>query len=261
MPIDDLTLIAYLDGQLDDAACARLEAELGSDPQASARLDRLARSADLARRSFGPVLEEPVPPQLIDAIWQQPDPRQQPGAGTRRPVAPARSGPGWLRAWWEQGTRWPAVAAGGALAALVAVLTLPAGPWQASGPPERWALQTGAAVTEVALLQALDTAASGSRLQTPQGTASLTASFETSRGPCREIGRETPDGGQNELAVVCRTGPGQWQVVFAEAGSSAGYVTASSQRQERADATLERLKARPLDDAAERALLASGWRR
>ena len=148
MPIDDQTLIAYLDGQLDDAACARLEAELGSDPQASARLDRLARSADLARRSFGPVLEEPVPPQLIDAIWQQPDPRQQPGAGTRRPVAPARSGPGWLRTWWEQGTRWPAVAAGGALATLVAVLTLPAGPWQAGGPPERWALQTGAAVTE-----------------------------------------------------------------------------------------------------------------
>ena len=75
MPIDDPTLIAYLDGQLDDAACARLEAALQTDADASARLDRLARSADLARRSFGPVLEEPVPPRLIDAIWRAPDPR------------------------------------------------------------------------------------------------------------------------------------------------------------------------------------------
>ena len=162
------------------------------------------------------------------------------------------------------GTRWPAVAAGGALASLaslVAVLTWPAGPWQAGDAPERWALQTGTTVSDAALQRVLDTAASGSRLQTPQGMTSLVASFETTAGPCREIGRTTADGGQSELAVVCRTGSDRWQVVFAEAGASAGYVTASSQRQERADAVLEKLKARPLDDAAEQALLGSGWRR
>ena len=267
MPIDDPTLIAYLDGQLDDAACARLEAALQTDADASARLDRLARSADLARRSFGPVLEEPVPPRLIDAIWRAPDPRQRADAGARQRPEPASIGSagwGWVRSWWNQDTRWPAVAAGGALASLaslVAVLTWPAGPWQAGDAPERWALQTGTTVSDAALQRVLDTAASGSRLQTPQGVTSLVASFETTAGPCREIGRTTADGGQSELAVVCRTGSDRWQVVFAEAGASAGYVTASSQRQERADAVLEKLKARPLDDAAEQALLGSGWRR
>ena len=46
-PTDDDELVAYLDGELDAGACARLERRLADDPQFRARLARLQQAWDL----------------------------------------------------------------------------------------------------------------------------------------------------------------------------------------------------------------------
>ncbi len=69
MKIDDDTLVAYLDAQLeDDAAYEAVEDALAESPALRARLQALAETGELARQAFDAKLEETVPPQLIAAI-------------------------------------------------------------------------------------------------------------------------------------------------------------------------------------------------
>ena len=73
MKIDDSTLIAYLDAQLeDDTAYEAVEDALAASPALRARLQALAETGELARKAFDAKLEEAVPPQLIEAIMNAP---------------------------------------------------------------------------------------------------------------------------------------------------------------------------------------------
>ena len=75
MKIDDDTLIAYLDAQLeDDAAYETVEDALAASPALRARLQVLAETGELARQAFDAKLEEAVPPRLIAAIMDAPLP-------------------------------------------------------------------------------------------------------------------------------------------------------------------------------------------
>ena len=75
MKIDDDTLIAYLDAQLeDDAAYETVEDALAASPALRARLQVLAETGELARQAFDAKLEEAVPPRLIAAILNAPLP-------------------------------------------------------------------------------------------------------------------------------------------------------------------------------------------
>lgn len=75
MNIDDDTLIAYLDAQLeDDAAYETVEDALAASPALRARLQVLAETGELARQAFDAKLEEAVPPRLIAAIMNAPLP-------------------------------------------------------------------------------------------------------------------------------------------------------------------------------------------
>lgn len=65
-PSDD-TLVAYLDGELDESARTEVEAWLDSDTVIRDRLAALTESASLLRAAFDPVLHEPVPEQLLAA--------------------------------------------------------------------------------------------------------------------------------------------------------------------------------------------------
>ena len=83
MNIDDDTLIAYLDAQLeDDAAYETVEDALAASPALRARLQVLAETGELARQAFDDKLEEAVPPQLIAAIMSAPLPGAEEGART-----------------------------------------------------------------------------------------------------------------------------------------------------------------------------------
>lgn len=75
MKIDDDTLIAYLDAQLeDDAQYEAVEDALAESPALRARLQALAETGELARQAFDAKLEEAVPPHLIAAIMNAPLP-------------------------------------------------------------------------------------------------------------------------------------------------------------------------------------------
>lgn len=260
MTLDDDTLVAYLDGQLPEAECARVEQALVSDAALGARLQALAESSELARRAFDPVLLEPVPPHLIASIWQAPDPRTR--------ATPPKS-PGPFQRWREivqratQPRVWPALAS-------VAVLGLVVGlawQWQAADDATGWALQRGDTVLDPTLARALDTLPSGDVLQTADGVVELLATFrQREGGHCREFNRSSTDSTRDELGIACRTGAGQaWQLAFVAAETRNAtdrteYQTASDAQHDAADAFLhQRVQGGPLEADEETALIARGW--
>lgn len=90
MKIDDDTLVAYLDAQLeDDAAYEAVEDALAESPALRARLQTLAETGELARQAFDAKLEEAVPPQLIAAIMNAPLPGAEANRATQDLVHPA----------------------------------------------------------------------------------------------------------------------------------------------------------------------------
>ncbi len=111
----DEELVAFLDGELDEAGFAAIESCLDADPETRRRLEALTSATLLVRESFDAVLREPVPARLIAACTLPPSPAAE------TPSAAIFSFPNRLmqratqknayRAWW-----------GGAAAAAVAVL-------------------------------------------------------------------------------------------------------------------------------------------
>jgi len=63
--IDDKDLHSLVDGELDPAHAARVEAYLASDPAAAERVAAYRRQNDALHALFDPVLEEPLPPGLL----------------------------------------------------------------------------------------------------------------------------------------------------------------------------------------------------
>lgn len=63
----DEALVAYLDGELDAAERAHVEAWLDADPVVRDRLLALAESATMLRNAFADLVTEPVPERLIAA--------------------------------------------------------------------------------------------------------------------------------------------------------------------------------------------------
>jgi anti-sigma factor RsiW len=63
----DETLIAYLDGELDNESRLEIEAAIDADAATRERANELARSAERLRAAFDPVLHEAVPERLVAA--------------------------------------------------------------------------------------------------------------------------------------------------------------------------------------------------
>ncbi len=72
--IGDEQLIAYLDGELDEAGMATIDAALGADPALVDRLEAHAALADRVRAAYGPVVDEPMPAGLTGLIRPEPAP-------------------------------------------------------------------------------------------------------------------------------------------------------------------------------------------
>jgi anti-sigma factor RsiW len=64
---NDETLVAYLDGELDNGERTDVEAWLDADPGARDRVLALAESATLLRSAFAELVHEPLPERLIAA--------------------------------------------------------------------------------------------------------------------------------------------------------------------------------------------------
>jgi|GEM_PF-589320 len=65
---DDETLMAYADGALDAAAAARVAAHAALDAATRSRIASMRRTGALAKAAYAPILDEPVPKRLLDAI-------------------------------------------------------------------------------------------------------------------------------------------------------------------------------------------------
>src|SRR5437868_14097456 len=104
--VTDETFFAWLDGELDPAEAARVEAEVAADPQLAAVAAGHRAMQSRLKGAFGTLLDAPVPEPILAAI------RNPPGADVID-LAEARTR-GELR-------RWPSVAQWGSMAATLVV--------------------------------------------------------------------------------------------------------------------------------------------
>jgi anti-sigma factor RsiW len=93
-PSDEM-LVAYMDGEVDEATFAEITACLDHDPSLRARLTSLMEATSLVREAFEPVLREPIPERLFAATHAQPE-------TTIVEFRPKPAGRGWSHTtrWW-----------------------------------------------------------------------------------------------------------------------------------------------------------------
>jgi hypothetical protein len=68
MTIDDETLLAYADGELEPARAEAVERMLASDPELAARLEQHRTLAARLRAAYDPVLDAPIPDRLTRTL-------------------------------------------------------------------------------------------------------------------------------------------------------------------------------------------------
>lgn len=246
MNFSDETLMAYADGELDEAQRSAVERAMRTDPQVAAAVERHRTLRAKVFGAYAGVLDEPVPERLrpgtapapsvvsLDAVRQA---RRQAAAA---PAAPRR--PAWMQ--------WGAIAA----SLVVGVL---AGATLLDGGDNAWvsADAHGRLVAGDALASALSDQLASAQAQ---GPVRIGASFATKDGSyCRSFQL------QGSAGLACREG-GDWRIpVFREgAAAQSEYRQAASEMPAAVlEAIDERIEGAALDAAAERAARERGWKR
>ncbi|MDP3519290.1 MAG: hypothetical protein Q8S02_01575 [Hydrogenophaga sp.] len=273
MLIDDTVLLAYLDGQLDDAQYAPVEDALAESATLRERLQALVDSGERVQRAFDAKLQEAVPTHLVEAIMHAPLNLVPPErVATSAPLSRPRQRV--ARAWGSLLDHWWAAPAQGGWgrAAFASVAVLAMGVWlgqslQDGAGPSTTTLAQGQAVPDAALASVLELAPSGRRLATPQGHLEVLATFERQDGAlCREF--ERLQDMRVDAGIACRSGSASgvpWQVAMVASETRlAGdrYQTASDALHQAVNRYVDaQLPGAPLDAAAERALIARAWTR
>lgn len=240
---DDETLMAFADGELDEAQSQALEEALATDDVLAERLAVFLDSRRLVGDALKPLIDEPVPEALLVSVRRMAEdaqraadkpqdnviafqPRQQPAA------APAAR-------------RWLMPLAASVVAAITGVIGFSVG---RMGPP---AANSGAEIAS-----ALDREASGKdvALDASGKVLHVIATFRDERGDvCREYEVKEPAG--RTLTIACRQQGGWTTRLALTAPTADGYVPASSQ--ETIDAYLASIQAgAPLSAEEERSALA-----
>jgi anti-sigma factor RsiW len=70
--IDDVMLMAYVDGEVDAETAREIEASIAADPSLGHRVAMFRQTASLTRGAFTEVLHEPVPERLTAALRKAP---------------------------------------------------------------------------------------------------------------------------------------------------------------------------------------------
>jgi surface antigen len=210
--IDDVTLVAYADGELDAETRREVEAALAEDSEARERVRALRESASLLRGALNEFHHSPVPERLVEAVRRHP-------AGDPAPISGGGGGAGSVRRWAP------------ALAASVAALVIGAGGGYhlaglgdaqlASGPdavhtPLRAALWP-------TVNNALESSADGASIdwrgpeKGPSGTVRVLRTYLDESGQyCREYRENVTTAGVTEsgYGIACRVGEGRWKMRF-----------------------------------------------
>lgn len=250
MNISDETLMAYVDGELDAAARAAVDAAVADDPALGARLARQQALAGRLRAAFDDVLEEPLPPRLLAAA-RAPAAASPRAAGLRT----RGGGVGLVRHWsWPQ---WGALAAS-LIIGLLAGYTLP------RHTPAGLVAENGRLIARGALANALsEQLASEPSDGSPPLRIGL--SFRAKSGDyCRTFTLAGDDQQPPHAGLACKEGP-DWHVrtlTPAQAASDTDYRMAASPLPEAVlRAVDDSIDGTPLDASAERAARDGGWDR
>lgn len=224
----DETLMAFADGELDDATALRVRAAAERDEALAKRLRLFAGTRDLLAREADRRTSEPVPDTLLLRARQT----LAAAEAARGTGLPMRDGPTvhGRRASASRRTVW-----WGALAASVALVAGAVGGFVAADllrePPTAGGLRI-ALIEDPAILGALRALPSGDRARLPDGSViAPVATFETADDAlCREFEFATT-GEPSVVSVACLAGSG-WIVRFAttmpSGGQEPGYAPASS---------------------------------
>lgn len=270
---DDQTLLAYLDGELArESDYAAIERALNTDAHLQARLQALVDSADQLKGAFRGVMQAPVPPRLIDAVWNAPwspvhaqAPARQPSAPMHRPAQqPQRWWSGWLA--WPQ-RPWPAAALASVAWAAVALAVWPVMRDHQAQPAAHWAA-AGQVVQDGRVLAVLQAAPSGLAVPIQGSTFEVLATLEPEPGRyCRELQETRQETGPQPgrlttAAVVCAGAEGAWSVEFAaqHLQPEGAFQTASDALHQAVERHLQTYaQSEPLSDEAEAGLIRGGW--
>lgn len=274
MTIDDATLVAFADGELDDEETARVHAALENDPALWRRLRQFETSAELLREAFEDQLRVPVPRRfelLLDAP-HRPRERESWRSYAAPLVAFITSAPG----------RACAAALTLMLGAVVGHLATESRPAaEPSAPvPELYALPAwhdGFETTPsgTAFTVSRDASARAQRL------VPLSTFLDLRDRYCRAFSEERAEALLARRGVVCREPDGRWMPVLtvAEVKASPAHTGAShAQRRDGVAAggyrpasgpggdTFEQglqqhMATSPFEPTEERALIDGGWRR
>jgi hypothetical protein len=240
-------IMAYVDGELDEAARGRVTLAALADLDLA---DRIAQQRALRERlqaHFAPVTEEPVPAAWVESI------RQATGgtkggaqivslAAVRAEKAPPRR-------------RWPAWApAGAAMAACLAIGVFVGAQWREGDNSSPFVSRSGALVASGDLRKALDTQLASAQDGAP---VRMLGTFHRQGGDlCRAFA------GAQASGIACREG-GLWQMQHVLPGSrqaASAYRQAGSSDAELMGIAQGMSVGDPLDAAQERAAQARGWR-
>jgi negative regulator of sigma E activity len=241
-------LMAYADGELDEATRAAIDAELAADPEVARAVERHRALRAALQADYQAVLEEPVPERLA-ALVARPAARPVTDLAERRAAGRADrpAQPPGTRRWALR--EWGAMAAAVMLGLFVGVFGLrqPQSPFSESG---------GQLLARGDLAAALnDRLASESQ----DGALRVGLSFRSTAGEyCRTFVL------QERAAVAglaCRD-PQAWRVRVLAATAPAGgeLRTAAAMPAAVAQAVDATIDGEPLDAAAEAAARAAGWR-
>ncbi len=240
--IDDETLIAFADGELEPERRRAVIQAIAADPELRARLEQQQRLRARIAAHYGPVAEEEVPDRFAALLSG--------GAGSADAEADnvvslgaarhARSRPVWQT-----------------LTALAATLVLGlfAGSTMPRGSGGPVAVQGGALVAQGSLAEALETQLASEQ---PRGAETrIGVTFAAADGStCRTFEAAAMSG------LACRSGS-NWRIVTAAEAAGAGesqFRQASSGNRLVLEAAQEMMAGEPFDAEAERRARASGWR-
>jgi hypothetical protein len=244
MSITDETLMAYLDGELDNAARASVEAAMVAEPELARRVARQRALREQLRATFDPTLTEPIPERLLAAARGG---SKQASAGR---VESFRRGA--ARPWaWPQ---WGALAASLILGVLIAPLL-----HRTPAPSPLQIDRTGVLASGV-LAQALSQQLAGD--QSTSAPVRIGISFRSQSGAyCRTFELLEPGA---VAGVACRQRQSWRLQALAAAGASpsgaGAYQPAASHMPAAIERTVEGLIAGDaLDAKAEAAARGRGW--
>ncbi|HWU78111.1 MAG TPA: hypothetical protein VN043_16555 [Rhodanobacter sp.] len=249
-PIDDDTLQAYVDGELDAAATAGIDAALAQDALLARRVQQARAVQAQLKAAFDPVLDEPVPAHLSALL--QPASARVTSASISVPTPSARRGFGAGR--HRASRRW--LVPGAAVAASIAVLAVAL--WWHQG-SELVRMHDGQQFAAGTLSRALDQ----NLASTPDADASIAIglSFRSVDGHiCRTFVQRS----QQALAgLACHQAAGWVLPVLGAAEKPAGgeLRQAASSLSPAVQAAVDaRIKGEAFDAQQERAARDAGWR-